>query len=129
MERASQLLLNSKLGSKTGGEAAVAKGAWRSAVGKRLDGLTYAAAFEKGTLRVYVEDLVWQAQLAALKPQILANIRKVTGRDLVRDIELRVMPGRRGPAMETQIVRAHDADSTDNIEDPILRRAFQRKQA
>ena len=129
MERASQLLLNSKLGSKTGGEAAVAKGAWRSAVGKRLDGLTFAAAFEKGTLRVYVEDLVWQAQLAALRPQILAKMRKVTGRDLVHNIELRVMPGRRGPAMETQIVRTLDADSTDNIEDPILRRAFQRKQA
>ena len=124
MERASQLLLNPKLGSKTGGETTVAQAAWRSAVGKRLADVTYASTFEKGTLRVYVEDKVWQAQLTALAPQILAKMRKMTGRELVTNVEIRVMPGRRGPKSETQVVR----DDCTGIEDPFLRKAYQNAQ-
>ena len=129
MKRASQVLLNPKLGSKLKttleAEQAVAFGAWRAAVGKRIAELTYAAGFEKGTLRIYVEDKVWQAQLAALMPQILKRIHDVTGIPLVRDVTVRVMPGRRGPAVETQPVR----DEVDGIEDPMLRRVYQRKKA
>ena len=125
MERASKLLLNPKLGAKLGGEQTVAQAAWRSAVGKRLSELTYAATLEKGVLKVYVEDWVWQAQLTSLKPQILTKMTKMTGRELVHDVELRIMPGRRGPMRESQIVR----EAADDIQDPMLRRAFKRKQA
>jgi predicted nucleic acid-binding Zn ribbon protein len=126
MERASQLLLDSKLGSKVGGARSVAQGAWRSAVGARLARLTHAASLEGGILTVYVDDPVWVSQFEVLKPQILTKMRKLTSKQLVNDLRFRIMPGRRGPALATEPVRDRE---TEAIEDPLLRRIFRRKQA
>jgi predicted nucleic acid-binding Zn ribbon protein len=120
MERASKLLLKSKLGSKVGGAETVAQAAWRAGVGKRLAEKTHAASFAEGTLRVYVEDRDWVAQLTPLKTQILGKMSKIGG-ELVRDVEFRVMPGRRGPVRETQAVRSEG----DGIEDPLLRHVYE----
>ncbi len=50
-------------------------------------------------LVVEVEDHTWQRQLFALTPHILANLEKTLGRGLVEDLEFRIVPRRREPAM------------------------------
>jgi hypothetical protein len=125
MERASQLLLASKAASKLASEETVAQASFRAAVGKRLAAFVHPGSLEGGRLHLYVEDGVWREQLIVLAPQILDKMHKIMGRASVRELQFRVMPGRRGPARATTPVR----DDSEEIADPMLRRIFRRKQA
>jgi hypothetical protein len=99
MERAGRLIAQLKSKSAlTPGELALA--AWPPAVGKRLAQKAKAVSFDRGSITVEVEDELWRRNLAPLRGQILANLRKLTGLDLVEKIEFRLAVPRRPPVSE-----------------------------
>ncbi|MBA3973054.1 MAG: hypothetical protein C0504_02410 [Candidatus Solibacter sp.] len=99
MERAGRLIAQLKSKSAlTPGEIALA--AWPPAVGKRLAEKAKAVSFGSGSITVEVEDEIWRRNLAPLRGQILANLRKLTGLDLVERIEFRLAVPRRPPVSE-----------------------------
>ena len=70
---------------------------------------------------VEVEDHIWQRQLFTLSRQILANLAKSVGPNLVEDLEFKVVPRRRDPARATASVPTPLLDEADGIADPVLR--------
>ena len=122
MERAGRLLGN--LGQKKHGlsDEELARSAWRVAVGRKIDEHTGGLRLIRTRLVIEVEDAVWQRQLFSLRHQILANLRKELGADLVTELEFRVGLPRRLP------VRAQSAqpagDEADAIRDPGMRRIY-----
>src|ERR1039458_6245478 len=81
----------------------IACGAWKRAVGKRIAARTRAAKLVRTTLIVEVEDEIWRKNLWSLRFQILRNLEKAIGPEIVSELSLRVMPLR----IEPQIGRAH----------------------
>src|SRR6266403_859826 len=75
----------------------IACGAWKKAVGKRVALRTRALKLVRNTLVVEVEDEMWRKNLWSLRYQILRNLEKSVGPEIVNDLELRVMPLRREP--------------------------------
>ena len=109
----------------------VACGSWKKAVGKRLADRTRAAKLVRDTLVVEVEDEIWQRQLWSLRRQILRNVERVIGPDIVKNLEFRILPPRREPARETarampllDAVAVTVADEADAIQDAGLRRIY-----
>src|SRR5882757_11530046 len=111
----------------------IACGAWKRAVGKRIALRTRALKLVRNTLVVEVEDEVWRKNLWSLRFQILRNLEKAVGPEIVNDLELRVMPLRREPqragqsdGAERLILEpvANSGDDADNIADPGLRRIY-----
>lgn len=99
MERAGRLIAQLKSKSALSpGEIALA--AWAPAVGKRLAQKAKAVGFDSGAIRVEVEDELWRRNLLPLRGQILSNLRKLTGLDLVMEIDFRLAVPRRPPAIE-----------------------------
>jgi hypothetical protein len=105
----------------------IAVGAWKRAVGKRIALRTRALKLVRTTLVVEVEDEIWRKNLWSLRYQILRNLEKAIGPEIVSDLEMRVMP----PRMEPQ--RADKGDNLtvlplsltgDDIADPGLRRIY-----
>jgi hypothetical protein len=105
----------------------IACGAWKRAVGKRIALQTRAAKLVRTTLVVEVSDDIWKRNLWSLRYQILRNLEKAIGPEIVSDIEFRVMPLRIEPQ------RADTGDhltlqplelTGDNIADPGLRRIY-----
>jgi hypothetical protein len=72
-----------------------------------------------------VDDEIWRKNIWSLRYQIVRNLVKAIGPEIVTDVELRVMPPRLGPQRE---VRAHLAleppDEAESIADPGLRRIY-----
>ena len=103
----------------------IACGAWKKAVGKRIASRTRAIKLVRSTLVVEVEDDIWRKNLWSLRYQILRNLEKAIGPEIVSDLELRVMPQRLGPqrAMEERLV-LQPLDEADHIADPGLRRIY-----
>jgi hypothetical protein len=103
----------------------IACAAWKRAVGKRVASRTRAMKLVRTTLVVEVDDELWRKNLWSLRYQILANLEKVLGPEMVKDVELRVMPPRVGPKRE-QAVAAIDTviDEAEAIADPGLRRIY-----
>lgn len=99
----------------------VACGAWRRAVGKRIAAHTNAAKLVRDKLVVEVEDEVWRNNLWGLRYQILRNLEKAIGPEIVNDIEFRVAPLRILPKRAEAL---KPADEADLIEDPGLRRIY-----
>jgi hypothetical protein len=99
MERAGRLIAQLKSKSALS-EGELALAAWPPAVGKRLAGKAKAVSYDSGSITVEVEDEIWRRNLAPLKNQILANLRKLTGVDLVSRIEFRLAVPRRPPVRE-----------------------------
>ncbi len=103
----------------------IACAAWRRAVGKRLALRTRALKLVRTTLVVEVEDELWRKNLWSLRYQILANLEKVIGPEIVKDVELRVMPPRVGPKREEAAALTGDViDEAEDIADPGLRRIY-----
>src|SRR5215469_3150559 len=98
-------------------------GAWKGAVGKKVAQRTRAVKLVRTTLVVEVEDDMWKKNLWGLRFQILKNLAKAVGTEIVTDIELRIMPQRVGPQRAESVERV-DAlpDEADSIADPGLRR-------
>jgi predicted nucleic acid-binding Zn ribbon protein len=96
---------------------------WARAVGKAIARRTRAVKMVRNTLVVEVEDELWRRNLRSLQGQILRNLIKAVGPDVVNYLEFRVMPARRPP--EREIAAAlKSADEADAISDPGLRRIY-----
>lgn len=102
MERVGRLIARLKSKSALQPDELVAA-AWPAAVGKRLAARTRVAGFRDGTVTVEVEDELWQRNLAGLKGQILANMSRLTGLDLARDIRFTLAVPKRPPIREEQL--------------------------
>ena len=103
----------------------IACGAWKKAVGKRIAASTRALKLVRTTLVIEVEDDVWRKNLWSLRYQILRNLEKAIGPELVSDVEFRVMPLRFGPQREVEErLILQPLDEADDIADPGLRRIY-----
>ena len=103
----------------------IACAAWKRAVGKRVALRTRALKLVRTTLVIEVEDELWRKNLWSLRYQILANLQKAIGPEIVTTVELRVMPPRVGPKREQAAAVTGDViDEAENIADPGLRRIY-----
>ena len=120
MERASSLIRGLRLSGEMITADEMARAAWPVAVGKRIAAHTRAAKLVRTRLIVEVEDAIWQRQLFSLCPHILTNLEKTLGRGLVDDLEFRIVPRRREPAIARASMPSL-CDEADAIADPVLR--------
>ena len=103
----------------------IACAAWKRAVGKKVALRTRAVKLVRTTLVVEVEDELWRKNLWSLRYQILRNLEKAIGPDIVTEVELRVMPPRFGPRREQGPEAASSViDEAEAITDPGLRRIY-----
>lgn len=125
MERAGRLIGKLNRDRRVMTDEQLAQAAWAQAVGKKIAAHTVAAKLVRKCLVVEVQDMVWQRQLNTLRGQILTNLRKVVGPDMIDDLELRPMTPRRQPQRaETARCDAAVYDEADAIADPQLRRVY-----
>ena len=76
-------------------------------------------------LVVAVDDAIWQKQLWSLRQQVLANLQKFIGGELVTELEFRVRLERKAPQREEQIpLQAENHDEAEGIADPYLRQLY-----
>jgi len=101
-------------------------GAWKRAVGKKLAGRTHALKLVRDRLVIEVEDEIWRDSLWKLRFQILRNIEKEIGAEIVADLQFVVAPLRREPQRESgkAPVVLKSTDEADAIADPGLRRVY-----
>ena len=103
----------------------IACAAWKRAVGPKVAARTRALKLVRTTLVVEVEDELWRKNLWSLRYQILRNLEKALGPEIVTAVELRVMPPRFGPQREQGAEsRAASLDEAESILDPGLRRIY-----
>jgi hypothetical protein len=108
----------------------IACGAWKKAVGNKIALRTRALKLVRTTLVIEVEDEMWRKNLWSLRYQILRNLEKAVGPEIVTGIELRVMPPRFGPQRELELavqglpLVATVNDEAEDIADPGLRRIY-----
>jgi len=106
----------------------IACGAWKRAVGKKIALRTRALKLVRTTLVVEVEDELWRRNLWSLRYQVLRNLEKALGPEIVKDVEFRVMPPRFGPQREEHTAaeksREGLCDEAESIVDPGLRRIY-----
>jgi predicted nucleic acid-binding Zn ribbon protein len=121
MERASKFIRGLGLPGDTLTADELACAVWPLAVGKTVAAHTRAAKLVRTKLVVEVEDKIWRNQLFALSRQILANIAKSVGPNLVEDLEFKVVPRRRDVARATVSTPTPLLDEADAIADPVMR--------
>ena len=98
------------------------------AVGKKVAAHSRATKLVRDKLVVEVEDWLWQRNLMGLSRQILKNLEQAIGPGIVADVEFRIMPPRRGPALAEASIQAFAlTDEANGIVDPGLRRIYRRK--
>jgi predicted nucleic acid-binding Zn ribbon protein len=130
MDQASRIIARWTGASDVISPERIACGAWKRAVGKRIAARTNALKLVRNTLVVEVEDEIWRKNLWGLRYQILRNLEKAVGPEIVHEIELRVMPARREPQRDNgerlilEPLGQRPADDADNIADPGLRRIY-----
>lgn len=123
MDQASRIIASWSGASDVITPERIAIGAWKKAVGKRLADRTRAVKLVRDRLVIEVEDEVWRKNLWGLRFQILRNLEKAVGNQIVADLEFRVMPPRREPQREVALC-AELADESLDIADPGLRRIY-----
>lgn len=125
MDQASRILALWKGVSDVISEERIAVGAWKKAVGKRIADRTRAVKLVRHTLVVEVDDEMWRRNLWSLRYQILRNLEKAVGPEIVHEVELRVMPPRREPQRDTgEHLLLQPLDDSAGITDPGLRRIY-----
>jgi hypothetical protein len=126
MDQAGRIIAGMKGASAVTSPERIACGAWKRAVGKRLAAKTNAVKLVRDRLVVEVEDEVWRESLWKLRFQILRNIEKEIGTEIVADLQFVVAPPRREPQRETgkAPIVLDNADESDAIADPGLRRVY-----
>ncbi len=110
----------------------IACGAWKRAVGKRIAARARAVKLVRNTLIVEVEDELWRKNLWSLRYQILRNLEKAVGPEIVAELSLRVLPQRIAPQRadsgDRLILQPLDplmqTDEANGIEDPGMRRIY-----
>jgi hypothetical protein len=125
MDQASRIIARWTGVSGLIGEERIACAAWKRAVGKKIALRTRALKLVRNTLVIEVEDELWRRNLWSLRYQILRNLERAIGPEIVTDVELRIMPPRIGPqrAVEEPLV-LEPLDEAENIQDPGLRRIY-----
>jgi Dna[CI] antecedent, DciA len=128
MDQASRIIAQWTGVSDVIGHERIACGAWKKAVGKTIAMRTRALKLVRTTLVVEVEDELWRKNLWSLRYQVLHNLEKALGPEIVKDVEFRVMPPRFGPQREEQTSaekpREGLLDEAESILDPGLRRIY-----
>ncbi|MGO4880972.1 MAG: DUF721 domain-containing protein [Bryobacteraceae bacterium] len=121
MERASRLM-----GKLTGPIDVddLARAAWPLAVGKKIAARTRPARMVRTRLIVEVEDHVWKMQLLSLSRQILTNLERHLGPEIVADLEFRIMPPRRDAQRAEVSQPALAFDEANEIADPFMRHLY-----
>jgi predicted nucleic acid-binding Zn ribbon protein len=119
MQPAGRIIGKMKLSSEIKDPEVRARAAWNVAAGKKIARHTRAASLVRGTLVIEVEDMVWQYQLNTLRHFLIRNLTKILGEDLVKEIDFRPMPPRRGPQIAAT-ARPDANDEANGIEDPIM---------
>ena len=59
---------------------------WPAIAGARIAGHTRAVSFRDGALTVEVEGSAWMHELGFLKPDLVRNLNRHLGADVVRDV-------------------------------------------
>lgn len=59
---------------------------WPAVAGARISGHTRAVSFREGTLSVEVEGSAWMHELGFLKRELVRNLNRHLGADVVRDV-------------------------------------------
>lgn len=67
---------------------------WPAVAGARIAGHARAVSFHDGTLTVEVDGSAWMHELGFLKPELVRNLNRHLGADVVRDV--RLAPARGG---------------------------------
>src|SRR5882724_8412372 len=62
---------------------------WPAVAGARIAGRTRAVSFREGALTVEVEGSAWMHELGFLKPELVRNLNRHLGADVVRDVRFR----------------------------------------
>jgi len=127
MDQAGRIIAGMKGAAAVASPERIACGAWKRAVGKRLALRTKAVKLVRDRLVVEVEDEIWRESLWRLRFQILRNIEKEIGPEIVSDLQFVVAPPRREPQRETgpqAPVAGVSPDEADAIADPGLRRIY-----
>lgn len=87
---------------------------WGATVGEPLSVVTRAKDFNRGRLRIIVQDPVWGHHLSLMKPQIIKKLNTELGGNLVRDIYFQVGEISGDCNQETQL-RAGGQDKGDKF--------------
>jgi hypothetical protein len=134
MERAARLIKNNKYASRIVGDEDLARGLWRSTVGKTIARHTGRITLVRSTLVVEVEDATWQRQLHSLSLQIVNRLQRLMGSTVVSDIEFRIGVPRREPQRAEsprhglfggpQESIGVPADEAECIQDPVLKKIY-----
>ncbi len=126
MDQVSRILARNADISGIIGHEGIACVAWKKAVGKRIAQRTRAIKMVRDTLVVEVDDELWRQHLWGLRGQILRNLEKALGPNIVLHLDLRIMPPRIGPKRETLTLNPTPGklDEADEIQDPGLRRIY-----
>jgi hypothetical protein len=126
MDQAGRIIAGMKGSAAITSSERIACGAWKRAVGKRLAVRTKPVKLVRDRLVVEVEDEIWRESLWKLRFQILRNIEKEIGPEIVSDLTFVVAPPRMEPQRETSSVPAVlvSPDESDAIADPGLRRIY-----
>jgi predicted nucleic acid-binding Zn ribbon protein len=124
MDQASRIIAQWTRVSDVISHERIACGAWKKAVGRKIALRTRALKLVRNTLVVEVEDETWRKNLWSLRYQILRNLEKALGPEIVTAVELRVMPPRFGPQREQGAALEVSLDDAESIVDPGLRRIY-----
>jgi predicted nucleic acid-binding Zn ribbon protein len=120
-------------GSSTEVTEAACLAAWRHAVGDALSIHAVPIKLEGQMLIVAVADIIWQKQLAQVRPQLLFRLNAVLGHSLVKLIELRIDPKALPKTRKPEATSYKRSDyaipfellaAASEIQDVDLRRAF-----
>jgi hypothetical protein len=129
MDQASRIIARWAGVSGLIGEEKIACAAWKRAVGGKIAVRTRALKLVRNTLVVEVEDELWRKNLWSLRYQILRNLEKAIGPEIVTEVELRIMPPRMGPQRASdqgfgERLVLEPVDDAEGIADPGLRRIY-----
>jgi hypothetical protein len=126
MDQAGRIIAGMKGAAAIASPERIACGAWKRAVGKRLAVRTRPVKLVRDRLVVEVEDEIWRDSLWKLRFQILRNIEREIGPEIVSDLQFVVAPPRMEPQRETtaQPAALTPPDEADAIADPGLRRVY-----
>jgi predicted nucleic acid-binding Zn ribbon protein len=126
MDQASRFLARWTGVSDVIGQERIACAAWSKAVGNKIAQRTRAVKLVRTTLVVEVEDELWRKNLWGFRYQILRNMERAIGPEIVAAVEFRVMAQRFGPQREVETRLALDGplDEAESIADPGLRRIY-----
>lgn len=124
MDQAGRIIAGMKGGSTLAGQERIACGAWKRAVGKRLAVRTNPVRLSGDVLVIEVEDQVWRDSLRKLRYQILRNIEREIGPEVVSDLQFIIAPLRKDPQRAASAVPGRATDEADAIADPGMRLVY-----